>query len=138
MDTEIGRLLSSLSQEERDNTTILFIGDNGTPRQVADRSIYANGSKGNLTEGGLAVPMIASGASVSRQNVREDALISSTDFFSTITNIAGSSETSVEDSKSFKHLLSSNSSNHRDYLYSDFSGNNVSGWAVRNNFFKLI
>ena len=138
MDTEIGRLLSSLSQEERDNTTILFIGDNGTPRQVADRSIYANGSKGNLTEGGLAVPMIASGASVSRQNVREDALISSTDFFATITNIAGSSQTSVEDSKSFKHLLSSNSSNHRDYLYSDFSGNNVSGWAVRNNFFKLI
>ena len=138
MDTEIGRLLSSLSQEERDNTTILFVGDNGTPRQVADRSIYANGSKGNLTEGGLAVPMIASGAGVSRQNVREDALISSTDFFATITNIAGSSQTSVEDSKSFKHLLTSNSSNHRDYLYSDFSGNNVSGWAVRNSFFKLI
>ncbi len=81
MDTEIGRLMASMTEEERKNTIIFYVGDNGTPRQVADRSVYANGSKGNLTQGGLAVPMIASGAGVSRKNVREDALISSTDFF---------------------------------------------------------
>ena len=34
MDTEIGRLLSSIPEKERENTTIIFIGDNGTPGQV--------------------------------------------------------------------------------------------------------
>ena len=105
MDTEIGRLMASMTEEERDNTIIFYVGDNGTPRQVADRSVYANGSKGNLTQGGLAVPMIASGAGVSRKNVREDALISSTDFFATIASMAGSTVSSIEDSMSFKNLL---------------------------------
>ena len=32
MDFEIGRLLVSMSQSERDNTVVIFIGDNGTPK----------------------------------------------------------------------------------------------------------
>ena len=138
MDTEIGRLLASMTQEELDNTIIFYVGDNGTPRQVADRSVYANGSKGSLTQGGLSVPMIASGAGVSRKNVREDALISSTDFFATIASMAGDTTSSIEDSKSFKNLLTNSNAAHRDYLYSDFSSDNVSGWAVRNTNYKLI
>ena len=138
MDTEIGRLLASMTQEELDITIIFYVGDNGTPRQVADRSVYANGSKGSLTQGGLSVPMIASGAGVSRKNVREDALISSTDFFATIASMAGDTTSSIEDSKSFKNLLTNSNAAHRDYLYSDFSSDNVSGWAVRNTNYKLI
>ena len=138
MDTEIGRLLASMTQEELDNTIIFYVGDNGTPRQVADRSVYANGSKGSLTQGGLSVPMIASGAGVSRKNVREDALISSTDFFATIASMAGDTTSSIEDSKSFKNLLTNSNAAHRDYLYSDFSSDNISGWAVRNTNYKLI
>lgn len=138
MDTEIGRLLASLSQSERENTIILYVGDNGTPGRVTDRSVFSNGSKGNLTQGGLAVPMIASGAGVSRRNARESALVSSTDFFATIGNIAGSKKTSVEDSKSFKALLTNSNTSHRSYLYSDFSGNNVTGWALRGNKYKII
>ena len=137
MDTEIGRLLASLTQAERDNTIILYLGDNGTPGRVTDRSVYANGSKGNLTQGGLAAPMIASGAGVSRKNMRENALVGSTDFFVTIANIAGSKTNTIEDSKSFKNLLATSNSKHRDYLYSDYSGDNVSGWAVRNTQYKL-
>lgn len=34
MDSEIGRLLNTMSEEERENTVIIFIGDNGTPGQV--------------------------------------------------------------------------------------------------------
>ena len=34
MDAEMGRFLSSLSAEERANTVIIFIGDNGTPAKV--------------------------------------------------------------------------------------------------------
>lgn len=31
VDHEVGRLLNSLSQEEKENTFILFVGDNGSP-----------------------------------------------------------------------------------------------------------
>lgn len=34
MDIEIGRLLESLPEKERENTVIIFTGDNGTPAQV--------------------------------------------------------------------------------------------------------
>lgn len=143
MDTEIGRLLGTMTEAELDNTIILYIGDNGTPAQVVDRSVYGNGSKGSLMEGGLRVPMVVSGAAVSRQNVRESALINSTDFFATIANLAGSSITAVEDSQSFKGLLSSTDGAQREYVYSDFEGDSlgsdsVSGWAIRDHQYKLI
>ena len=143
MDTEIGRLLGTMTEAELDSTIILYIGDNGTPARVVDRSVYGNGSKGSLTEGGLRVPMVVSGAAVSRQNVRESALINSTDFFATIANLAGSSITAVEDSQSFKGLLSSADGAQREYVYSDFEGDSlgsdsVSGWAIRDYQYKLI
>ena len=143
MDTEIGRLLGTMTEAELDSTIILYIGDNGTPARVVDRSVYGNGSKGSLMEGGLRVPMVVSGAAVSRQNVRESALINSTDFFATIANLAGSSITAVEDSQSFKGLLSSADGAQREYVYSDFEGDSlgsdsVSGWAIRDYQYKLI
>ena len=138
MDAEIGRLLGTMTEAELNNTIILYIGDNGTPRQVVDGSVYGNGSKGSLTEGGLRVPMVVSGAGVSRQNVRESALINSTDFFATIANLAGSSVTVVEDSQSFKGLLSNVDADQRDYVYSDFEGDSVSGWSIRDRQYKLI
>ncbi len=138
MDTEIGRLLGTMTEAELDNTIILYIGDNGTPGRVVDRSVYGNGSKGSLTEGGLRVPMVVSGAGVSRQNVRETALINSSDFFATIANLAGSSVTAVGDSQSFKDLLSNADADQRDYIYSDFEADSVSGWAVRDGQYKLI
>lgn len=138
MDTEIGRLLNSMTEAERDNTLILYIGDNGTPRQVVDTEVYANGAKGSFTEGGLRVPMVASGAGVTRQNVRESALINSTDFFATIASVAGSTVTAIEDSLSFAGLLTDSSTAGRQYIYSDFEGDSVSGWAIRDAQYKLI
>ncbi|WP_296313775.1 sulfatase-like hydrolase/transferase, partial [Winogradskyella sp. UBA3174] len=35
MDFQIGRLLDDIPEDERNNTIIIFIGDNGTPNQVA-------------------------------------------------------------------------------------------------------
>ena len=64
MDTEIGRLLSGMSEAERDNTLVIYMGDNGTPSRAADRSVYADGTKGSFTEGGLRVPMVVSGKGV--------------------------------------------------------------------------
>jgi len=40
MDTEIGRLLDELPASTRDNTLIVIIGDNGTPRAVIDTDAF--------------------------------------------------------------------------------------------------
>lgn len=138
MDTEIGRLLASMSEEERDNTIILYIGDNGSPTRVVDQNVYANGAKASLTEGGLRVPMVISGAGVSRKGERETALINSTDFFASIIELAGSSNTAIHNSISFVDLLSDSDAEQRQYVYAGFESENVSGWAIRNARYKLI
>ncbi|MGS2723389.1 sulfatase-like hydrolase/transferase [Porticoccus sp. GXU_MW_L64] len=138
MDTEIGRLLDSMEQEQRDNTVIIYIGDNGSPARVTDQLVFANGSKGSLTEGGVRVPLVVSGAGVTRQNQREGALVNSTDLFATITDLAGSSTTAIHDSQSFAGLLTDANSPSREYIYTDFDSDQRSGWAIRNDRYKLI
>jgi len=140
MDTEIGRLLSSLPNDVRDNTLIIFMGDNGTPARVIDTSVFARShSKSSLYEGGVKVPMIVSGAGVSRQNQRESALVNSVDFFATITD-AYNVSTSGIDGTSFLGLLSDATSPAREFNYSEFvtSDNQSTGWTVRDNQYKLI
>ena len=57
MDFQIGRFLNGLSQQERDNTVIIFMGDNGTPNQ-AGQSPYANNAvKGTSLTRNASVPM---------------------------------------------------------------------------------
>jgi len=113
MDTEMGRLINSMTEEERDNTVIIFIGDNGTPGQVV-QTYATRRAKGSVYQGGVNVPMIIAGKDVTRINQTEDALISTTDLFATISNIAGINTTTINDSQSFAALLtSSNFTNSR-------------------------
>ena len=116
MDTEIERLLNSMSQEVRDNTIIIFIGDNGSPNKVA-QEFNSMRVKGSVYKGGINVPMYISGKGVSRTSVQENALINSTDLFATIANIAGINVTDINDSKSFKSLFTGDNSNPREYIY---------------------
>ena len=104
MDHEIGRLFNSMSQAERDNTVIIFIGDNGSPGEVVQQypSVRA---KGSVFQGGVNVPMIVSGYGVNRAGQTDDALLNTTDLFATITDIAGTGTTDIHDSKSFKTFL---------------------------------
>lgn len=143
MDSEIGRLINAIPTAEQDNTVIIYIGDNGTPKAVIDVSTYdSNHSKGTLFEGGIRVPLLVSGKGVSRSNEVETALINSTDIFATISELAGSTQTSVYDSHSFAELLisanSENEQSNREYNYSEFETSSYKGWAVRNATFKLI
>lgn len=76
MDTEIGRLLVNLPEQVRDNTVIIFMGDNGTPRRIIDTTHFASThAKGSLYEGGVAVPLVVSGKGVTRQGERESLLV---------------------------------------------------------------
>ncbi len=139
MDHEIGRLLNSLSEEELENTLIIFIGDNGSPNTVLQD--YPDGhGKATLYQGGIRVPMIVSGAGVSRSGERESALIHITDIYATLLEMVGAElPGGVYHSLSFKHLLDDSSSGAtRDYNYSEFDENGQSGFTIRGEQYKLI
>jgi len=138
MDSEMGRLIGSLSEEEKENTIIIFIGDNGTPQQVA-QEYNSLRTKGSLCQGGINVPMIISGKGVNRFNTTEDALINTTDLFATIANIAGVNVDKINDSQNFKELLSNDNETFRDYVYAETgSGIENSDYTIRNKTHKYL
>ena len=136
MDFEIGRLLNSIPQNERENTTIIFIGDNGTPEQVAQTPYSSTTSKGTLYQGGINTPLFVSGNGVSRIG-NDDNLITSSDLFATISEIAGVSINQINDSRSFKSLFSQ-SSTLRSFQYSEMDDGTDNIWAISNGTYKLF
>ena len=137
MDTEMGRLINSMSQEEKDNTVIIFIGDNGTPGQVVQQ-YNSRRAKGSIYQGGVNVPMIVSGKNVNRFNETEDALLNTTDLFATIADIAQTGTTEINDSKSFKALLSNSNASFRDFVYTEIGDQNSSDYTMRNATHKYM
>ena len=138
MDTEMGRLISTFSQEVLDNTVIIFIGDNGSPNQVVQT--YPKGrAKESLYQGGINVPMVISGKNIKRSGVIEDALINTTDLYATIAEIAGLDIAEINDSKSFKSLFEASDKNIRTYAFSELEDNSGNvDYAIRNETFKYI
>ena len=134
LDSEMGRLINSMSVEEKSNTIIIFIGDNGTPNKVAQSPYTRQTVKGTLYQGGINVPMAVSGVGVNRMGVREAALINSTDLFTTIGNIAGVSTTEIHNSKSFNALFTDENATKRDYVYSE----KEDAYTIRNGTYKYI
>jgi len=138
MDTEIGRLIEVMSEEEKENTVIIFVGDNGSPNQVV-QEYNNNRAKGSLYQGGVNVPMIISGKNIIRVNATEDVLINTTDLFATILDIADTGITDLHDSKSFKGLLTTTNTTKRDYIYTEIGQDSgISDYAIRNTTHKYI
>ncbi len=136
MDFQIGQLVESIPADELGNTIIIFIGDNGSPNEVA-QSPYSNTTvKGSLYQGGINTPMFISGSGVSRTGTDEN-LICGTDLFTTIANLAGIEVSEINDSKSFASLLTS-SSTIRNYQYSEMDNGTKNIWAIRNKGYKII
>lgn len=86
MDTEIGRLLAGVDLDE---TTIIFIGDNGTPGAVIQPPFIRQRAKGSLYEGGTHVPMIVAGPDIVNPNRSSDAVVHVVDLYATILELAG-------------------------------------------------
>ncbi len=137
MDTEIGRLLETVPED----TVVIFVGDNGTPGQVA-RDLYpGRGAKGTIYEGGTHVPLIVAGPGVTAS--RSDGFVYVTDLYATISAQAGAELDPGPDAFDFGPMLAGGDSS-RDYIFVDhFSdrqtrGNPVLGWAMRVGDFKLV
>lgn len=122
MDAIIGRFVSHLEKLNlRDNTMIVFLGDNGTGRGV--HSIMDNrvvvGAKGATTTFGMHVPLIVSWPNRVQSRVCDD-LIDSTDFLPTFLEATGvrAPENSVLDGVSFLPQLVGEEGQARSWIYS--------------------
>jgi arylsulfatase A-like enzyme len=149
MDTEIERLLDSLDPAVRDNTYVIFMGDNGTYDPVVGAPFRRGRAKGTIYEGGVNVPLIVSGPGVPRDSVSE-ALVNSTDLFATILEMAGVNpeaaipEGVTTDTVSFMASLTDPAGpSAREWLYADeffggFGGVEGADYAMRNHRYKLL
>jgi arylsulfatase A-like enzyme len=148
LDVEIERLLASLPDDVRDNTYVIFMGDNGSGRQTVRPPVLATGAKGTMYQGGINVPLFVTGPGVAKGTSK--ALVNSSDMFLTILEMAGidADETVPErtrlDSVSFMpYLANPDAESIRSYVYADEFEGNFSGianaeYAIRNAEFKLL
>lgn len=97
MDTEIGRLIFSMDPAVLEKTIIIFVGDNGTAPAATTPPSIPSHSKGSLFEGGVNVPLIIAGSGIVQGN-ECSALVSVTDIFATIAEIADVTYIGAEDS----------------------------------------
>ena len=94
MDKLVGKLLAELDRLKlRDNTLILFAGDNGTASPYYLRSTVhgkaLSGHKGTMEECGALVPCIASWPGTVPSGKESRSLFNLCDFFPTLAEIAG-------------------------------------------------
>jgi len=134
MDNMIGRVDARLGELGiRDNTLLMFLGDNGTGGGVTSRLRDADyrGGKGSTTRRGTHVPLIASWpGGIQAGRVCGD-LISSVDFLPTICEAAGVSVPPDTDGVSFLPQLWGEQGTPRQWLYCWYSPRQRADLTVR-------
>lgn len=140
MDKLVGKLLRTLdSLKIRENTIIVFMGDNGTAGQAANIGTVNGkkivGKKGTMTEGGSLVPLIVNWPNAIKRGIVSKDLIDATDFIPTFAELAGAPlpTNNVLDGKSFAYQLKGSVGTPRDWIFTEL-GND---WYVRSANWKL-
>ena len=87
VDQNVGRIIELLARHKlADNTVVIFTSDNGgTPQYTAP----LKGSKGELYEGGIRVPLVVSWPGLKKPGSQCDAPVSSVDLYPTLLELAG-------------------------------------------------
>lgn len=145
LDTEIGRLLDLMTQAQRDNTYVIFLGDNGTSRGALQPPFHSGRGKDSVYQGGLNVPFIVAGPGITPGRV-SDALLNTVDLYATFLDLAGIDvESTVPndrqfDSISFAPLLHDpQATPARNFAFADiFSPWREPSRAIRNATHKLV
>ena len=141
MDKLVGKLLAELDRLKlRDNTLIIFAGDNGTAPPYAPRSTVhgkaLSGHKGTLLECGALVPCIASWPGKTPAGKVSPNLLDLSDFLPTLAQIAGAKLPSgvTIDGKCFAPLLLGQSAPWpRDWIFVELGRH----WYDRDSGWKL-
>lgn len=144
MDFHIESLLSSLSKKVRDQTIVVFVGDNGTPKRVINTHVFNKGKgKGTLYEGGIRTPLIVGGMPIKNKGTRSQALVNVTDFYATFLSLAQPNHglDVPKNSFDFSDLLLEGAAQNkrRSYNYTEFrKRKDQTSWTVRNSRYKYI
>lgn len=124
-DKMVGRLVEKLDELNiRQNTLLIFLGDNGTLGSITSRFHGADykGGKGKTTANGTHVPLIVNWpAGIAQPGRVCTDLISSTDFLPTICGAAGAEVPKNVDGVSFLPQLLGQPGQSRQWLYTWYS-----------------
>jgi arylsulfatase A len=126
MDKIVGHILRKLDELGlRENTLVLFTGDNGTNKRITskmpDRTI--RGGKGGTIDAGTHVPLIANWKGTVPPGKICDDLVDFSDFLPTLADAAGAAlpENVVIDGRSFLPQLRGQKGNPRQWLFCHYT-----------------
>ena len=122
MDGIVGRLLQQLETSGvRDNTIVLFTGDNGTDEPVVSMmgEVSVAGNKGSTTDGGTRVPLIAHWPGRTPPGKVTQDLIDFSDFLPTLCEAARAEvpKSLKIDGRSFLPQIRGEKGNLRNWVY---------------------
>ncbi|WP_137404755.1 sulfatase [Echinicola rosea] len=96
MDHYVGRIIKALERTGKSkNTIVIFTSDNGGHPEIADNGPF-RGSKWNLYEGGIRVPMIMSWPAHIQEGSVCDQIVSQLDFMPTFMDLTASGNKSKD------------------------------------------
>jgi arylsulfatase A len=140
MDKLVGQLVAELDRLKlRDNTLIVFVGDNGTGSHYAPTSTIGgkrlSGEKGSMLEGGANVPLIVNWPGKTPAGKVTADLIDSTDFLPTFAELAGAPlpAKTVIDGRTFAPQLQGKKGQPREWIFIQLARM----WYVRDAKYKL-
>ena len=123
MDKVVGQIVAKLEELGlRDDTLVIFTGDNGTKNTITSRmrdGRMIRGDKGQPTDGGTRVPLIANWPGVIDAGQVNDNLIDFSDFLPTLVELTGATppEDRVLDGRSFLHQLKGDAGDAREWVF---------------------
>ena len=126
MDKIIGRIMNSLDRLGiRNHTMVLFVGDNGTDRDITSQfeGQDLRGNKGFTNAAGTHVPMIASWPDTIEPGQINDNLIDFTDFLPTLMDAAQATlpDTTLTDGLSFYPQLYGQADTTRNWVFCHYA-----------------
>jgi arylsulfatase A len=140
MDKLVGQLVAELERQHlREDTLLVFFGDNGTGGKYADQSTIGgrrlSGQKGSMQEGGALVPMIVNWPGTAPSGKVCTDLTDSTDLLPTFAELAGAAlpADNVIDGRSLASCVKGSAAGPREWIFIEL-GNQ---WYVRDQRWKL-
>jgi arylsulfatase A-like enzyme len=145
MDMILGRIVKKTDELGiRENTLILFVGDNGTDHDVSSmvNGDLLKGNKGYTTDAGTHVPLIANWKGKIAPNSVNDNLIDFTDFLPTLLDLTVTKKNKAMslDGLSFYPQLFGDNSISRDWIFCHYDPNwgNFKARRIKNGSFMTM
>ncbi len=134
----IGRLVAALDELGlREKTVVLVTGDNGTPREVTSQcnGQAIQGGKGQMTEAGARVPLIANWPGTAPHGAVFDDLVDTSDILPTLAELSGAELPAdrVIDGRGFARRLHGEAGNPRQWVYVELKDD----WFLRDKKYRL-